>query len=185
MGGGSGSSSGNSQDTGSQAMDSQNSRGSGSTGSTSTNSQPRRPTISPRRPKRSEPIVLDDDDLFLSDDGGVEVVNLVDVDRPQAKAEKQEEEEEEADGENKDTDVKDEAVGSETNPSGRPEPAIVRLSELQCVICMDDMSNLTVTHCGESSPLYPFLLFSVFTLSLSLTNRPRLLRRMSALVTGH
>lgn len=32
----------------------------------------------------------------------------------------------------------------------------VKLSKFQCVICMDDVSNLTVTHCGKSRPVPGF-----------------------------
>ncbi|EPE10354.1 hypothetical protein F503_05449 [Ophiostoma piceae UAMH 11346] len=92
-----------------------------------------RPQTSPKRLKREEPIIIDD--LFGSDDDGVEVVNLVDVDRPKA--------------------TQDE---SEPAPAPEPEPvpeapsaSLVKFSGLQCVICMDDMSNLTVTHCGPNS----------------------------------
>lgn len=31
----------------------------------------------------------------------------------------------------------------------------IRLSAFQCVICMDDVTNLTVTHCGTPSPPPP------------------------------
>ena len=37
-------------------------------------------------------------------------------------------------------------------PKELQKPAIdnrVKLSKFQCVICMDDVSNLTVTHCGK------------------------------------
>ena len=103
-------------------------------GGSSSGSQPSRPRpqISPKRLKREEPIIIDD--LFGSDDDGVEVVNLIDVDRPKA------------------TQAEPEPTPA---PEPEPEPApeapsasLVKFSGLQCVICMDDMSNLTVTHCG-------------------------------------
>lgn len=28
----------------------------------------------------------------------------------------------------------------------------IKISKFQCVICMDDVTTLTVTHCGKSSP---------------------------------
>lgn len=95
--------------------------------------------VTPKRPRRQGRIALDD--LFSSDDEGVEVVNLVDVDRPGATQD--------------DPEIlpKPEAE-PEPEPEKEPEPepesaTLVKLSGIQCVICMDDMSNLTVTHCGH------------------------------------
>ncbi|KIH88288.1 hypothetical protein SPBR_06935 [Sporothrix brasiliensis 5110] len=133
--------------SGSANGDSQASSSSSSSSSTGNNNitgQSSRPRISPKRPRVNEPIILDDD-LFGSDDdndGGVEMVNLVDVDRPQTVG------------------VKDEIVeateGQETGGAagrlGEAQPEkknLVKLSGLQCVICMDDMTDMTVTHCGH------------------------------------
>ncbi|KAL1900178.1 hypothetical protein Sste5346_002488 [Sporothrix stenoceras] len=115
--------------------DSQASSSSSSSGNNAT-SQTSRPRLSPKRQRVIEPIVLDDD-LFGSDDDdvGVEIVNLVDVDRPQAAR------------------VKDEAVeGAPAEPlsEAKEEPKnLTKLSAQQCVICMDDMTDITVTHCGH------------------------------------
>ncbi|ERT02001.1 hypothetical protein HMPREF1624_00296 [Sporothrix schenckii ATCC 58251] len=129
--------------SGSANGDSQASSSSSSTGNNTTG-QSTRSRISPKRPRVNEPIILDDD-LFGSDDddnGGVEMVNLVDVDRPQTVG------------------VKDEIVeateGQETEGAagrlGEAQPEkknLIKLSGLQCVICMDDMTDMTVTHCGH------------------------------------
>ncbi len=32
------------------------------------------------------------------------------------------------------------------------EDSIIKLAAFQCVICMDDVKNLVVTHCGRFSP---------------------------------
>ncbi|KJR80820.1 uncharacterized protein SPSK_05224 [Sporothrix schenckii 1099-18] len=129
--------------SGSANGDSQASSSSSSTGNNTTG-QSTRSRISPKRPRVNEPIILDDD-LFGSDDddnGGVEMVNLVDIDRPQTVG------------------VKDEIVeateGQETEGAagrlGEAQPEkknLIKLSGLQCVICMDDMTDMTVTHCGH------------------------------------
>lgn len=146
-----GNSSSSSRAAGSTHGDSQTSSSSSSGGSSNINatSQSSRPRISPKRPRRNEPIILDDD-LFGSDDddGGVEMVNLVDVDRPRvAKVE-----DETAEGKAKQED--EGAVGA-AGPLGEvaPKKNLTKLSAQQCVICMDDMTDITVTHCGK----LPFL----------------------------
>lgn len=108
----------------------------------SSNSTANRTTISPSQARRGEPNILYDD-LFGSDDdvdASVQMVNLVDVDRPQAAA---------AEGAGKDNassqkDKKASAPGTAAESS----KTLVRLSTQQCVICMDNMVNLTATHCG-------------------------------------
>ncbi|CAK7237581.1 hypothetical protein SBRCBS47491_010028 [Sporothrix bragantina] len=101
-----------------------------------------RPQISPKRPRREEAIILDDD-LFGSDDdgdAGVQMVNLVDVDRPQAVK---------AEGAGGDASQKDETAAATATAAPGPKKTLVRLSAQQCVICMDNMTNLTTTHCGH------------------------------------
>lgn len=43
-----------------------------------------------------------------------------------------------------------ETVKSQQNDGNQP----FKLSSLQCIICMEPMTNLTATHCGRSSTLY-------------------------------
>ncbi|CAK7263460.1 hypothetical protein SEPCBS57363_000570 [Sporothrix epigloea] len=109
----------------------------------SSNSTANRTTISPSRTRRGEQIVLYDD-LFGSDDdvdASVQMVNLVDVDRPQTAA---------AEGAGKDnaSSQKDEKA-SAPGPATESSKTLVRLSAQQCVICMDNIVNLTATHCGH------------------------------------
>jgi hypothetical protein len=80
-----------------------------------------RPKISPKRPVSSSG-AQSFDDCFGSDDEK-DVVDLVDID------ERVDEPEEEVDD----------------NPKVDNS---IKLSGFQCVICMDDVRNLTVTHCG-------------------------------------
>lgn len=68
-----------------------------------------------------------DDDLFGSDNGDVEVVNLTGADRPDAASQEDEKV----------------AVAPTPAPSSK-----VKLAAYQCAICMDDVTNLMVTHCG-------------------------------------
>ncbi|CAK7232956.1 hypothetical protein SCUCBS95973_008433 [Sporothrix curviconia] len=122
----------------SQQVDSQ------ASSSNSSSNPPNRPRVSPKRPRREEAIVLDDD-LFGSDDdgdAGVQMVNLVDVDRPQAA---------QAEGTEGGASQNDEAAAAAaaTPPAPAPKKTLIRLSAQQCVICMDNMSNLTTTHCGH------------------------------------
>ena len=44
------------------------------------------------------------------------------------------------------------AIKSQQEQSNKP----IRLSNLQCVVCMENMTNITATHCGKltSNPLY-------------------------------
>ncbi|EFW99567.1 zinc finger, ring-type containing protein [Grosmannia clavigera kw1407] len=80
-----------------------------------------------KRPRRGNTIVLDDD-LFGSDDDGIDVVNLTGIDRPGAASQE---------------DVK---VAIEPTPAPSNK---VKLASYQCAICMDDVTNLVVTHCGH------------------------------------
>jgi hypothetical protein len=107
-------------------------RPSTATGQPSTTSQPAPPppaTTSPASAskKRKHPSTSDPhyDDLFgpTPSSPSAEVIDLVDTDKaPPA-------------------------------PSKPPPPKNeIRLSAFQCVICMDDVTNLTVTHCGTSPP---------------------------------
>lgn len=51
---------------------------------------------------------------------------------------------------------KDEVPEETAEPEPEPpkEDNTVKLGAFQCVICMDDVTDLTVTHCGMSFVLY-------------------------------
>ncbi|CAK7273952.1 hypothetical protein SEPCBS119000_005921 [Sporothrix epigloea] len=74
------------------------------------------------------------------EDSSTQMVNLVNVDRPQAATQ----EGAEQSGASSQKDGKTTAQSAATESR-----TLVRLSAQQCVICMDNISNLTATHCGR------------------------------------
>ena len=57
----------------------------------------------------------------------------------------------------------------------------VRLSTLQCVVCMENMTNITATHCGKliSNSLNPSPTTSYHTILTTATTRPSFLSHLS------
>ena len=82
-----------------------------------------RPRISSKRLKREDPIPLDTDLFGSSDDEKDETVEMVDL-----------------------VDVNENDNVIDPTPK---EDKSIRLSTFQCVICMDDVQDLTVTYCGK------------------------------------
>ncbi|OAA62037.1 zinc finger, ring-type containing protein [Niveomyces insectorum RCEF 264] len=129
----------------SSSNNSQNSQG-------SQGRQSRRPQISLKRPMRSETVVLDDDDLFGSDDDAdVEVVNLTGMDRPSAAGSQQVDVKREGASQGSGSGSSSSGAAAAAPPLPGPPENVkrVKLATFQCVICMDDATNLTVTHCGH------------------------------------
>jgi hypothetical protein len=118
-----------------------------------------------------EPIVFDSSDFEEKEtSSGYKVIDLVDKDVPDPEPESEHEEEEVEKKEKKNT---------------------VKLGTFQCVICMDDVKDLTVTHCGlSSSPsplphIYSYILRVAWLLTRFVIARPPLLFGMSTLVPPH
>jgi E3 ubiquitin-protein ligase RNF5 len=111
----------------------------------------------PKRETRETPITFDSD----IDEEEEEIIDLVD---------------------------KDEVPPLEDDKPKEPkEDNTVKLGSFQCVICMDDVTGLTVTHCGMFVflILYIVTLFKRNTLTSMLIHRPPLLLRMPPRRAAH